>query len=231
VSTIGGRELAGDLRARSESGAGSCVGRAAPGIEIELIEIHDEPIGDWRGVRRVGPGELGEICVRGDVVTREYKFDERATALAKIADGGGFWHRLGDIGYRDDEGLLWFCGRKAHRIETEAGITPTVPAENVFNLHPRVRQSALVGLGPRGRERPALIVEPEAKAMPRNSSECAAFAGELEEFARERGRAPRTPFLPKIETVLYRRTFPMDVRHNAKIQREKLKAWAEEETR
>lgn len=235
VSSIRGRELVGDLRRRSESGAGTCVGRAAPGIDIALIAVHDEPIRAWSDARPVAAGELGEICVRGDVVTREYKFDERATALSKIRDGEGLgqriWHRLGDIGYFDDDGLLWFCGRKAHRIETASGITPPVPAENVYNLHPRVRQTALVGLGPRGRERSVLIVEPEAKAMPKNAGECAAFALELADLARERGPAPRNLAWPSVETVLYRRSFPMDVRHNAKIQREKLKAWAEAEAR
>jgi acyl-CoA synthetase (AMP-forming)/AMP-acid ligase II len=233
VSSIHGRALCADLRARSESGAGTCVGRAAPGIEIALIAIQDEPIREWSDARVVRAGdrarEIGEICVRGEVVTREYKFDERATALSKIRDGETLWHRMGDVGYFDDEGLLWFCGRKAHRIETGRATVLPVPAENVFNLHPRVRHSALIGIGPRGRERPALVVEPEAKAMPKNALERSTFTRELEDLARERGRAPEHMALPDIDTVLYRRTFPMDVRHNAKIQREKLKAWAQGE--
>ena len=136
---------------------------------------------------------------------------------------------MGDVGYFDEDGLLWFCGRKTHRLETREGITLPVPAENVYNLHPRVRQTALVGLGPRGRERPALIVEPEEKAMPRTAAERLKFAHELEDLARERDRAPRNLALPRIETVLYRRSFPVDVRHNAKINREALARWAAEE--
>jgi acyl-CoA synthetase (AMP-forming)/AMP-acid ligase II len=227
VSTISGRELLGDRRARSESGAGTCVGNAAPGVEIALVEISDEPIGDWRDARIVPRMELGEICVRGDVVTREYAGDERATSLAKIRDGDSIWHRMGDVAYLDDEGLLWFCGRKSQRIETRDGLVMPVPSENIFNLHPRVRQCALVGVGPRGSERPGLVIEPRVGEMPKRAKDRETLSHELREFASARARAIGTLVQPRIDTVLYRRALPVDVRHNAKIQREKLKAWAE----
>jgi acyl-CoA synthetase (AMP-forming)/AMP-acid ligase II len=227
VSSISGRDLVGGLRARSESGAGTCVGRAAPGIEIALIAISDDAIPAWRDDVRVRG--LGEICVRGSVVTRAYERDERATTLAKIQDGDSIWHRTGDIGYFDEHGLLWFCGRKSHRIETDRGLVMPVPAENVLNLHPRVEHTALVGVGPRGRERAALVVAP--RAMPRGRAARAAFTSELDALLRERGRWTRELAEPRIETVLYRRALPTDVRHNAKIQREKLKVWAEERAR
>jgi acyl-CoA synthetase (AMP-forming)/AMP-acid ligase II len=228
VSSISGRELL-ELRARSESGAGTCIGRPAPGVEFALIAIDDAPIRAWSDVRLVAPGEPGEICVRADVATRAYKFDERATELAKIQDGASFWHRMGDIGYRDERGLLWFCGRKSQRIETERGQVLPVPSENVFNLHPRVRQTALVGVGARGREHPALVVEPVDGAMPRGAEEKRAFARELDDLVTKRARAPHDIALSRVETVLFKKRLPMDARHNAKIQREKLKAWAEGE--
>jgi len=231
VSTISGRELLGDRRARSESGAGTCVGKAAPRIEIALVEIRDDAIHDACEARHVKRMELGEICVRGDVVTREYAGDERATELAKIRDGDSMWHRMGDIGYVDDEGLLWFCGRKSQRIETRDGRVMPVPSENVFNLHPRVRRCALVGVGPRGSERPALVVEPRAGEMPKRAKDRETLSHELREFASARARASGALIQPRIHTVLYRRALPVDVRHNAKIQREKLKAWAESSAR
>src|SRR5205085_1781825 len=98
-------------------------------------------------------------------------------------------------------------------------------------LHPRVRQSALVGIGARGCEEPALIVEPESGSMPANAREREQFMRELRELARERVQSPAQLAWPEIDRVLYRRAFPMDVRHNAKIQREKLKNWAEEQSR
>ena len=231
VSTISGREIAGALRARSESGAGICVGRAALGIELAIVAIDDAPIARWSDDLRLPPNTLGEICARGGVVTREYANEPGLTALAKIEDGASVWHRLGDVGYLDVAGLLWFCGRKSQRIETQCGLVMPVPFENIVNVHPWVRRTALVGLGARGSQRPALVVEPIAGAMPRGSNARARFARELIELARVRGRQDAPPRLPDIDTVLFKRSFPVDVRHNAKIRREALARWAEERAR
>ena len=74
--------------------------------------------------------------------------------------GGPFWHRMGDLGYRDEQGRIWFCGRKAHRVITADGTLYTIPCEAVFNTHPRVNRTALVGIGTAGQQRPVLCVEP-----------------------------------------------------------------------
>ncbi len=203
VSSLTGAEITGRLRARIEGGHGTCVGHAAPGIDIRLV---DEQNG------------LGEICVRGAVVTRAYADDPEATAAAKIADGAGFWHRMGDIGYFDAEGLLWFCGRKSQRLETAAGTFLPVPTESLFDRHPKVRRSALVGVGARGAERPVLVVEGEVREP-----------AELESFAAALVAAPLPHPLPKLKRVLFRDSLPVDARHNAKIRREELKRWAEEQ--
>jgi len=151
------------------------------------------------------------------MVTREYADDPAATAAAKVSDGGGLWHRMGDIGYFDAEGLLWFCGRKSQRLETEQGTFLPVPTESLYDRHPKVRRSALVGVGPRGSERPVLVVEGEEREP-----------AELVSFARANVVPPTPHPLPKIERVLFRDALPVDARHNAKIRREELKRWAEE---
>jgi acyl-CoA synthetase (AMP-forming)/AMP-acid ligase II len=203
VSSLAGAEITGRLRARIEGGHGTCVGRAAPGVEIALFDTD-------RG--------LGEICVRGPMVTREYADDPEASAAAKIAADAGFWHRMGDIGYFDAEGLLWFCGRKSQRLETAAGTFLPEPTESLFDRHPKVRRSALVGVGPRGSERPVLVVE----GARREHSELVSFA--------QANAAPPLPHpLPKVERVLFRDSLPVDARHNAKIRREELQRWAEGE--
>ncbi len=212
VSSLAGAEITGRLRARIDGGHGTCVGRAAPGIEIALV--------DWNGTRRVARGELGEICVRGAVVTRRYADDAEATAASKIVEADGFWHRMGDLGYVDAEGLLWFCGRKSQRLETARGTFLPVPTESLFDRHPKVRRSALVGVGASGAERAVLVVE-----GPRREE------AELLSFARANA-APALPHpLPEVERVLFRDALPVDARHNAKIRREELKRWAEEELR
>jgi acyl-CoA synthetase (AMP-forming)/AMP-acid ligase II len=210
VSSLSGAEITGRLRARIEGGHGTCVGRPAPGIEIALVECE--------GTRRVAPGELGEICVRGAVVTREYADDPEATAAAKIVEGGSFWHRMGDVGYRDAEGLLWFCGRKSQRLETARGTFLPVPTESLFDRHPKVRRSALVGVGPRGAEKPVLVVEGPKRER-----------SELVSFASANASTPLPHPLPEVERVLFRDALPVDARHNAKIRREELKRWAEGE--
>src|SRR5690606_39407334 len=65
-----------------------------------------------------------------------------------LADGSTrVVHRMGDVGYCDEHGRLWFCGRKTQRVETEQGPLYTEQVEPVFNVHPRVRRTALVGVG------------------------------------------------------------------------------------
>ncbi|MBK7643685.1 MAG: hypothetical protein IPJ19_11675 [Planctomycetes bacterium] len=125
---------------------------------------------------------------------------------------------MGDIGYVDAEGLLWFCGRKSQRLETAQGIFLPVPTESLFDRHPKVRRSALVGVGARGFEKPVLVVEGPERLQ-----------AELVSFARA-NVAPALPHpLPEIERVLFRDSLPVDARHNAKIRREELKRWAEGE--
>jgi len=223
VTSLAGSRLEGALRARSEAGAGTCVGREAPGIDLRLIRITDDPIERWSDDLCVPDGELGELCVRGPVVTGSYKFAPDATRAAKIPDGDRVWHRMGDVGYRDAEGWIWFCGRKAHRLETAHGTLMPVPQENVFNTHPGVRRSALVGFGPPGAEEPVLVVEPERLPLTRVRRESLAHSI----------RRHRADVDARVEPlrVLFKKAFPVDVRHNAKIHRGELKAWAARELR
>jgi len=165
-------------------------------------------------------GEIGEIVARGPVVTREYYKRADQTALAKIRDGESLWHRMGDVGYLDDKGRLWFCGRKNHRVVTARKTMFTIPCEAIFNQHPGVFRSALVGVGPRSSQRPVIVVEPKDGAMPARARDAERFAGELLDLA---GKSELTR---DIRDVLLHRGFPVDFRHNAKIIREQLALWA-----
>ena len=226
VCSITGREILA-VREKSEHGFGTCVGKPAPGIELAVIPVRDEPIERWDDALRCGPFQLGEVCVKGAVVTHLYASESEATRAAKIAGDEGFWHRMGDLGWIDDEGRLWFCGRKAHRLETERGTLAPVPTENIVQRHPRVRRAALVGVGPRGAQRAVLVVEPRKGELPRSKSARAALADELRAFlAAEREAAPlHAP--EAIDHVLFHPAFPVDVRHNAKVKNERLQQWAE----
>lgn len=222
VASIAGREVTPGLLEPMKNGAGTCVGMPAEGVTVRLIRITDAPIPTWSDDLCVGMGEMGEVCVRGDVVTEEYAGDPAATKLAKIyGTDGVVWHRMGDIGRIDGEGRLWFLGRKSHRIESESGTRLPVPVENIFNGHPRVARSALVGIGPRGQETPLLVVEAIEGEYPQGETMTQGFIMQLRDIGR---RVPRSA---DIEHFLFHKAFPVDPRHNAKIHREELKAWAE----
>ncbi len=215
VTCLEGREIVTETWPLTRSGHGTCVGRPLPGMTVRVIEPVDGPIETWDRVCEMPVGEIGEIVVRGPVVTRVYDGNEHENRLAKIRDKNGFWHRMGDMGYLDGTGRLWFCGRKAHRVGTAAGVLYSVRCEAIFNEHPQVRRAALVGLGRWGRQTPVVIVEPTGPV----DSEQALFA-EL------RGLALANPLTAGIERFLVHRSFPVDIRHNAKIFREQLAAWA-----
>ena len=159
-------------------------------------------------------GEIGELIVRGPQVSPTYVTRTESNATSKIADGDSLWHRMGDVGYFDADGRFWYCGRKSHRVETSSGTLFTECVEAMFNTHPTVRRSALVGVGPRGRQVPVMIVE----LNPSSRSED--WKQDLLAIAQK--HAPTR----LISHFLAHPSLPVDVRHNAKINREKLAVWA-----
>jgi acyl-CoA synthetase (AMP-forming)/AMP-acid ligase II len=221
VAVIEGRELQ-LTREATEQGAGTCVGRPVPPNEVRLIAISDDAIADWSQVVELGAEAIGEITVAGPTVTDEYFNRPQATALAKIRetlpDGRvRIVHRMGDLGRMDAQGRLWFCGRKSHRVRTELGGLYTEQVEPVFNTHPDVARTALVGVGQPGQQQPVLCVEMRA-GLPR--SEHPRVIAELQRHALGYVHTGR------IETFLVHPGFPVDIRHNAKIGREQLALWA-----
>jgi acyl-CoA synthetase (AMP-forming)/AMP-acid ligase II len=222
IASISGEQVLTETAPRSRDGAGTCVGPLFPRVEVKIVAITDGPIGSLDDVHELPPGEIGEIVVRSPSTTREYVDRPEATRAAKIPDGDGktFWHRMGDVGYRGADGRLWFCGRKAHIVETEAGRMFSVPCEAIFNEHPRVYRSALVGVGERGRQTPVIVIEPEAGRRPSGDADRARFTAELLALAEA------NPLTDRIGHVLFHQSFPVDVRHNIKIDRERLAGYA-----
>ena len=218
VSSITATEVLTRTAEKTRQGAGTCVGRPFPAIRLKIIEIVDGPVCSLAGARELLPGEIGEIIVQGDVVTREYFRRPEATAAAKIPDGERFWHRMGDAGYLDKEGALWFCGRKSQIVETTEGRMFTDCVEPIFNTHPQVARCALVGTGQKPRQTPVIVIELESGRAP--DSEL--LIAELREIAKSNANTRR------IERFLvYPGSLPVDVRHNTKINREQLAVWAE----
>lgn len=217
IISMGSHEILKETRALSEKGYGMCVGRPIGETEIHIIRISDDPIRTWSEELLVKDGDIGEIIVRGPLVTRRYFQNDTANALAKITDGDSFWHRMGDLGWRDSKNRVWFCGRKSHRVTTPAGEMFTIPCEAIFNNHPGVFRSALVGIGPRPRQHPVICVErtPEGREMSREQ-----LTAELLDLA------AASPLTRTVRDILYHSGFPVDIRHNSKIFREQLTVWA-----
>ena len=113
VASIGSDEILGETRRQTDNGAGVCVGRPVHGLTAKVIRISDGPIETWSDALELPLGEVGEIAVKAGHATRTYFDLPAATLLAKIQDpvNGGFYHRMGDVGYFDGSGRLWFCGR------------------------------------------------------------------------------------------------------------------------
>ncbi len=207
----------GDRAADGLAGRGACVGRPVRGVEVKVIAITEGAIAGMEGVAALPAREIGELVVSGPVVTREYDGLPAATAEAKIPDGGRIWHRMGDCGYIDDSGRVWFCGRKAERVVTAKGTMFTEPCEQVFRSVPGVSRCALIGLGCGADRLPALVVQPTSRLSAAGRQ---ALASELR--AQAAAHAPTS----MIRRFYFHPDFPVDVRHNAKIHRLTLAKWA-----
>ncbi|MFZ1954258.1 MAG: peptide synthase, partial [Desulfobacterales bacterium] len=217
VAAIEGREILNETRFQSESGRGICVGRPLSGVAVRIIAIDDGAIDAWSDAVAAENGGVGEITVKGDQVTRHYFENPAADALSKIMDKDGVWHRMGDLGRLDEHGRIWFYGRKNHRVVTADGTLFTIPCEAIFNNHPLVYRSALIGVGAVPNQKPVICIELEAGRGGGNRME---LTRELLELASS------SELTQGIDTVLFPEEFPVDIRHNAKIFREKLALWA-----
>ena len=217
IASISGAELLGEVEQAQHFGAGSCVGLAAPEVEIACIQVTDKAIALFDESLCVAEGEVGEIVARGPVVTEEYDQLPEATAAVKMRDKKGrVWHRMGDLGRFDASGRLWFCGRKAERVVTESGIFYTDCCEGVFNVHPDVARTALIGIRCGGKIIPAIVIEPKKGKYPLTRKGKQDLIEELMVL----GQGNKATSV--IDTFFFERHFPVDVRHNAKIHRLKL---------
>jgi acyl-coenzyme A synthetase/AMP-(fatty) acid ligase len=211
IAKIESREIF-ERKEKSAKGAGVCLGRPVNGARVRVIGISESAIQRWEDSLKVEPNVVGEITVQGGAVTKRYIVREEANRLSKIQHEDGIIHRMGDVGYFDDEGRLWYCGRKSHRVITDDDVLFTEQIEGIFNIHPLVVRAALVGVD----GKPVLWVELK-KGVWANKDK---IKRELIELAKDHPQAS------KIKVFLFMKKFPTDVRHNSKIIREKLTAKA-----
>ncbi len=219
LATISGRDILGKFQPLIASGRGSPIGRILPGIQARLIKVTDDNIPSWDESLRVEADKIGEIIVHGANVSQSYHMNPKADAAHKITErrleDEIIWHRTGDLAWQDPDGVLFFCGRKAHAFESSTGLTMhSVACEGVTNTHREVKHSALVGV----KGTPVMCIELLEKTS----------AAHREEIRRNcLALLAANPATHEITTILFHRRFPVDLRHNAKIERPKLQIWAE----
>ncbi|MCP4670065.1 MAG: AMP-binding protein, partial [Desulfobacula sp.] len=212
IISIGSNEILAETRKLSEQGYGMCIGRPICDTKIKLIKILDEPVSQLDEKLETAPGQVGEIIVQADLVTRSYFNNTKSNSLAKIPDHKGrFWHRMGDLAWKDSKGRIWFCGRKDHSVTTIDETLFTIPVEAIFNNHKKVFRSALAGAGPKKSQTPVIFIEPVSRIQNKK-----VFIKELFDLGRS------NPITKKIEHIFIEKAFPVDIRHNSKIFREKL---------
>ncbi|MBI2520254.1 MAG: AMP-binding protein [Bdellovibrio sp.] len=216
VACISGQEILRQFSTLIFEGRGTCVGRPAPGIEIAIIPITDEVFTQAQELPTLLPGEPGEICVKGPVATSEYLFQSEETELSRVHTAHGFWHRMGDLGYLDKNGFLWFMGRKKHRLDACGALISTETVEATYNDHPEVQRCALIwARNPKGERVPTLAIErTDGKKLCRKDAQ--KFEKHLFEFS------ARNPQARQVSHFVYVKKMPVDVRHNIKIDRQKL---------
>lgn len=205
----------------TDQGGGICVGYPVNNASIKIIKITDKSLPIWDTKILLAPYQIGEIIVKAPQASKSYYHREQATEQSKIFDGQQYWHRMGDLGYLDEQGKLWMCGRKAHRVEAnhlpEHKVYYSIPCERIFNTHHAIKRSALVGIIKQSKVMPALCVEVNHKVNQK------LLFDELKELA-ETFQQTRG-----ITHFFIHKQFPMDIRHNAKIFREKLAIWAQKQ--
>ncbi|MBB1318974.1 AMP-binding protein [Shewanella sp. SR43-4] len=209
----------------TDQGKGICVGKPIQSVSVDIIAVTDAAQPEWAKVNKLSANQIGEIVVSGPMVSQAYYQRQHATDLAKINDGDRVIHRMGDVGYIDDHGLLWMCGRKGHIVDATRGKQRlkrfyTLPCERVFNTHPQVKRSAIVGVDVNGDMVPVLCVELHKGIV------CSTSKILYQELM---ALAQQYPHTEGIGRFLIHPDFPVDVRHNAKIFREKLAIWAQKQ--
>jgi len=201
------------------AGEGSLIGTPVPGAKVCIIPSVPSPLPDYKeGFSGLNPGQVGEICVSGGMVSAGYDRMPGATCDARFKIGNDPFHRMGDLGYFDSAGQLHFLGRKVECIVTKDGPIETERCEPSINQLPFVQKCALIGLGAPPDQQPCLVIEPVREQM-RKVGEVALRKEVLDECKNRFAKF-------NIQRVLFEKHLPVDARHNAKIHRLSLaKKW------
>lgn len=192
-------------------GNGVCVGVPVAGVEVAIAPLDENA--KATGALTAEPHHVGEVCIRAPHGKDEYDKLWVTQNASSLPQG---WHRSGDIGHLDSAGRLWIEGRMIHLITTAGGVITPVGVEHAAESVTGVAQAAAVGVGPSGTQQTVLVVVPDDPPRgPQLASD------DLSDRIREAVNAD-------VAAVLTVPAVPVDKRHNSKIDRTRIAAWAED---
>ncbi|MBC76935.1 MAG: peptide synthase [Halobacteriovoraceae bacterium] len=193
------------------SGKGVYLGRPLSSVDVKVIADVEEAIESISDIKELPNNEIGEFLVKSRTTTKGYYQMPEKTKLAKVYDGESVWHRMGDVGHKDEDGNLWFLGRKAHKIVHEEKSHYSISIESIFNQHPEVEKSALIS-----KEVPSIAIQRKDASISLTKAQANLFLNELLEIGKKYGHTK------DFEQFYLCSKFPVDVRHNIKIDRKRL---------
>ncbi|WP_411732390.1 alpha/beta fold hydrolase [Paeniglutamicibacter sp.] len=203
-------DLAG-IRAAG-AGNGVCVGRPVAGAQVAIAPLDAD--GTAGNEPQTTANLTGEILVRAPHVKDRY---DRLWITERLSTSIPGWHRTGDVGHLDDGGRLWVEGRLGHVLNTSAGPRTPVAGEQAAESVLGAGRAALVGVGPAGTQASVVVME----TVPR-----ARRAAPAPEALAQAVRAAVAGTGTEVSAVLVVPELPTDIRHNSKIDRAALAAWA-----
>jgi len=186
-------------------------------VDLDTIELQSDvgvcvgfPVrGAIVRVEDLGLG-VGEILVRAPWVSDGYDRLWAVEQAARPMIDGVTWHRTGDVGHLDAAGRLWVEGRSVHVIFTADGPVTPVPVERAVEQGLPCERSAAVGVGPTGCQQVVVVVEGARNGLANT----------------ETTRRVRSLVDAPVAAVLELESIPVDIRHNAKVDRTAIAQWA-----
>ncbi len=195
----------------SAGGPGVCVGQPVEGVEVAIDPLDDT--GALHGQLVAQPHVAGEVVVRAAHARTGY---DRLWHTSHEASQPTGWHRSGDVGQLDSAGNLWIEGRLRDIIVGADGVVTPVRLEHGCEQCPEVGLAAVVGVGPVSNQVCVAVVE----AKPGVSKPRLAPT--------ELADSVRAAAGHEFAAVFVVPALPVDRRHNSKIDRARVQAWAEQ---
>lgn len=204
VSVITSHEILGETKTETLGGQGTCVGYPAPTTEIKILNCQSNTIVD-------DINYIGEILVATSAMTSGYDGLSDATKAIRYVCpiSQKKYHKMGDLGKLDCFGRLWFLGRKVQCISLPDYWLCTEEIEPAINYLPEVSRCALLKL----KDKIALVVERQDGMVDLPDLQKEKFFQKIKMVLAG---------LPKghlVEDIILDMNFPVDTRHNIKIDR------------